>query len=164
MTRLQHFMVLGTAVSAFMTFTTAGHAQEAQKELLFYPAKPWEVASIKPVTDYSGECVIQTEFNNGFLLQMNGSSNWVQQLNLNIRQNAFETGKTYNVSLSVPGQISEIVTGKAHRENILSVPLKGQKSLYKTLRDNGVIDLSIEGNDFRFFLTGFNAAARKFEK
>ena len=164
MTHFKRMLALGFACTA-MIMNTGAHAQDdAAQSPHFYPAKAWEVGSIKAVTDYSGECIIQTEFNNGFLLQINGSSNWVQQMNLNIRQSAFEAGNSYDVAVSVPGQVNEVITGTANRGNIVSVPMKGKKELYKAMRDNGVLDIGIEGNEFRFFLTGFNQAANKFER
>lgn len=163
MKRLNSFLALGTAFIA-LTISSGVIASDTQDELAFHPAKTWEVGSIKPVSDYSGECIIQTEFNNGFLLQINGSSNWVQQLNLNIRQNAFEIDKSYDVTLNIPGRASETIAGTAYRGNIISVPLKGKKELYKSMREHGVLDLGIEGNDFRFYMTGFNAAAHTFER
>lgn len=161
-TSLKRLMLLGAAFTSF-TLPLTAYAEEAA-EPHFYPAKTWEVGSIKPMTDYSGECVIQTEFNNGFLMQMNGSSNWVQQLNLNIRQEAFEIGKEYNVLLDVPGRESVALSGTAHRANIITIPLKGQKEIFKAMRNNAVLDISIEDNKFRFFLTGFTKAANKFER
>ncbi len=163
MTRLNYFLNLGIA---FFAFNTSMHSNtvNAGQGLAFHPTKTWQVSSIKPVSDYAGECIVHNEFNNGFLLQMNGSSNWVQQLNLNIRQNAFEQDAKYDVVLSVPGQPSHTINSHAHRSNIISIPLKGKKELYKNIRERGVLDISIEGNAFRFYMTGFNAAAQNFER
>ncbi|MFK7840284.1 MAG: hypothetical protein AB8B83_08150 [Bdellovibrionales bacterium] len=154
------------AVCGLALFGHSVSAEEPTNSLPhFYPAKAWEIGSIKAVvTDYSGECIVQNEFNNGFLLQINGSSNWVQQLNLNIRQSAFTVGDNYDVSLIVPGIAQETISSIANRANIISVPLKGQKELYKAMRDHGVLDVKVEGNTFRFFLTGFNKVSNQFER
>jgi len=164
MTHFKRILAVGVACTALMMTHSAKAQDELDKSSHFYPAKAWQVGSIKAVSDYSGECIIQTEFNNGFLLQINGSSNWVQQLNLNIRQSAFVVGNHYDVSLRVPGHEEAVINSVAHRDNIISVPMKGQKELFKAIRDNGVLDIAIEGHQFRFFLTRFIEAANKFER
>jgi len=162
MISFSRLLLLSAAFGGF--FLSSPASAEPAKEQHFHPVKGWEVASLKPVSDYSGECVIQAEFNNGFIMRMNGSSNWVQQLNLNIRQDAFEIDKQYPVTLNVPGSEKAVISASANRGNIISVPLKGEKELFKAMRDNAVLDIAIEGNEFRFFLTGFSGAANQFER
>ncbi len=142
-------------------FSIASFAQDVP--VSFYPKSPWEIGELEVVSDFSGECAIQTEFNNGFILQMNGSSDWVQLLSLNIRQNAFTANEKYNVSLTVPGIKTEIIESTAFKSNVISIPVKGHKDLYKAIRDSGVLDISIEDNSFRFILTGFTGASKNFE-
>ena len=152
--------VLGSAVGF------SAYAQEGAggPELYFYPVKKWETGVAK-TPDFGGrECTIQNEFNNGFIIQMNGSSNWVQQLNINFRQDAFEAGQSYDVTLNVPGQTSKTLPGIANTGNILSLNLKGHKQIFKAMRENAVLDFSVDSNNFRFYLTGFSGAAREFER
>ena len=162
MPSFKQFTLLGTACAALLA-TPMAHAQDPQRPQ-FYPAGKWEVRSLGDVSDYAGECIIQSEFNNGFIVQFNGSSNWVQLLNVNIRQAAFEPGQNYDVTVGVPGHSSEVISGSSERSNIISLPMKGKKDLYKLLRENAVLDLDVEGNPFRFYLTGFAKAAKSFEK
>jgi len=162
MTRFTHLLLLGSAACGLMVSHSA--YADIDEGNHFRPARSWDVNANKPVSDYGGECTIETEFNNGFILKFEGSSNWVQQLDLDIRQDAFSAGEAYDVRLNIPGRASDTISAKADKGSVISVPLKGKKELYKAMRDNAVFDMSIEGNEFRFFLTGFNAAANKFER
>jgi len=153
--KLLLFVCFGVSVTALPSY--------ANSDLRFVPAKPWDVSEITPVDDFSGECSIQSEFNNGFIMQLNGASNWVQLLNLNIRQNAFEINKEYQVKLEVPGTARRIIDSVAYKPNVISVPLKGQKELYKAIRDVGLVEVSIEGNVFQFKMDDFANAAKSFE-
>ena len=157
-----HKVIFSSIVCAALLASCNLHAAEIKRPQ-FFPKSTWSVHALKTVSDYGGECVIETEFNNGFILQLNGSSNWVQQLNLNIRQGAFRSGQDYTVKLGVPGSVSNTIASNSPRENIISVPIKGNKNLYKSMRENAVLDFDVEDNRFRFFLTGFSQAAKKFE-
>lgn len=163
MASFKQLITLGTACASLLMASGASAQQDPQRPH-FYPEKAWDVHSLQTVSDYGGECIIQAEFNNGFILQLNGSSNWVQQLNLNIRQAAFEVGKNYDVGLVVPGSVTDVANGTSNRGNIITVPMKGKKTLYKSMRENAVLDVDIEDNKFRFFLTGFGTAAKRFEE
>lgn len=162
MASFKQLITLGTACASLLM--ASGASAQTPQRPHFYPAKTWDVHSLQTVSDYGGECIIQAEFNNGFILQLNGSSNWVQQLNLNIRQAAFDVGKNYDVGLVVPGSVKEVVNGTSNRGNIISMPMKGKKALYKAMRENAVLDIDIEDNKFRFFLTGFGTATKKFDE
>lgn len=130
----------------------------------FHPSKAWSAGPTAKISEYGGECVLQNEFNNGFILQFKGSSNWVQSLDVNFRQSVFEAGKSYQASLSVPGHTEATLSAKAISGNVLSITLKGHKELFKEARTNAVLDANIEGNNFRFYLTGFTDAAKNFER
>lgn len=151
--------LLVSAVSMVFAFSAYANEPEAQ----FKPIKAWEVGAAN-ASPLAAECVVQNEFNNGFLLQFEGGSNWVQALNINFRQNVFETGKIYDVKVSVPGREAIAVQAKGLKQNILSIPVKTHKELYKAARDSAVVDLDVEGNAFRFYMTGFTTAAMQFEK
>ena len=162
--RIVNTIVQIALVSSGLAALSPASALAQEPEASFRPAKAWHVGPVGKVSDYSGECLLQTEFNNGFILQFKGSSNWVQQLNINFRQNVFEAGRNYEAMLSVPGNAQKTLPASASEKNILSIPLKGHKDLFKEARKNAVLDASIEGNDFRFYLTGFGPAAMNFER
>jgi hypothetical protein len=161
MIRLRHIIVLG-AVCALSTISNRAYAVPGE-DVSFYPAEGWTITASKTINDYGGECVLKATFNNGFVITLNGASNWVQQLDIDISQNAFELGKTYTAKLSVPGVVNDTVQSVSNHASIISIPMKSKKNFYKAMRERAVLDVDIEGNEFRFYLTGFAAAGQNFE-
>ncbi len=135
----------------------ANAAPLKEPEAQFYPAKSWIVGNGATPAD----CVVQSEFNNGFVLRFEGTKDWVQSFSINFRQNIFMAGNTYNVTLSVPGKGSKQFSAGATDMTTLS--LRADKDIYQFARDNSVLDVVIDDNSFRFFLVNFAAAASKFE-
>ena len=134
-------------------------ATPKEPEIYFYPSKSWVVGHADVPTD----CAVQSEFNNGFVLQFDGSKDWIKSFTVNFRQNIFTEGQTYKVRVSVPGKASKAMTATATGPMMLTVPLQGEKELYQAARDSAVIDFAMDDNNFRFFLVNFAPAARKFE-
>ena len=135
----------------------ANAAPLKEPEAQFYPAKSWIVGNGATPAD----CVVQSEFNNGFVLRFEGAKDWVESFSINFRQNIFMAGNTYNVTLSVPGKASKQFSAAATDMTTLS--LHADKDIYQLARDNSVLDVVIDDNSFRFFLVNFAAAAGKFE-
>lgn len=145
---------------------TAFAAHAGEPELYFYPAKAWNITASPVVEAASGgkNCTIGNEFNNGFIMELSGSSAGIENLNINFIQPAFEAGETYDVSLTVPGSISKSVTGQAVQGEILSVNVAGQADLYSALRTAGVLDVRLTDNVFRFYMTGFADSMKRFDE
>ncbi len=153
------------AVGLAGVFATMPSVRAAQPELYFYPSGAWAVGlSELPGTKSNVQnCAIRSEFNNGFVMQIDGSDQWVETLNINFRQKAFEKGKTYKVRASLPGGPKQDLTGFALGDNLISLSLSSHKEFYKSMRDASALDLTIEGNEFRFYMLGFQNAAKDFE-
>lgn len=165
-TGFRYSLLKAAAVAALAVSTTGGGALAAEPEISFYPVQAWTSGSTPGVTAAGGaaQCFVQSEFNNHYIVRFDGSGNWVESLNIDFRQNVFETGKSYDVSLSVPGVENKTLSAEAARQSALSIRLKGQKDFYKALSQSPVLDIKIEENHFRFYLTGFAAAAKNFER
>jgi len=129
-----------------------------ESEVYFYPAAGWSVAKKDKL------CTISSRFNNGFLMNFYGGNKWIQGLDINFRQNVFEAGKTYNISLNLPGIKNTKLSAKSSSADTLSINLRTQKDLYQKLRHSAVMDLALESNEFRFYLTGFSKPAEQFER
>jgi len=131
-------------------------AAKKAPELAFYPAKDWTVSE-------GASCTVANEFNNGFIIQLDGTGNGVQVMTVNLRQDALDTSKKYRTNLSVPGYSRVAASSNAQNAQILTLNLKGQDRLYREMRDAGVFDLKIDDNEFRFYTAGFSAIAKDFE-
>lgn len=169
MTRFQrNASFFAPAIGLFTLFsaTSALSADVKEPEVHFYPAKTWNVSSA-PV-DVAGatvqRCTITNEFNNGFIVQLTGSHRWVEALQIDFRQDAFDPGQTYDVALTVPGINNKTLSGQAASPSQMVIGLKGQKDFYQTIRDSSVFDLKIDDNEFRFYMVGFDQKAQGFER
>ncbi len=134
-------------------------------ELYFYPAQGWKVAPVPIDLVSSGgkNCVISNEFNNGFQVEIGGSSHQIDTLTINFIQPAFEQGLTYDVSMSVPGKVQKDLRANAPRPELLAITMSSEKDLYENLSTANVFDITIEQNEFRFYLTGFADAIKRFK-
>lgn len=164
-TRLTLKHGLQASTLAILMFSSQAFAEPA-KEYTFQPAAAWDVdAQTQVIADANVQsCSVSTEFNNGFIVKFDGSHKWVQSLQIDLRQAALDRGKSYDVNLNVPGQADVSAKGIADSANVLNINLNGQKKLYNAIRDNAVLDLGIEGNQFRFFMVGFGTASKDFER
>lgn len=162
------FSLLVAAASAALLTLPSSHARAAEEpKNQFHPIHAWEVLPQKGATSVNtgaGLCSIQNEFNNHFIVRFDGANNWVESLNIDFRQDIFEIGKAYDVSLSAPGIKNKVLKGKASQEGALSIRMKGEKELYQAISQSSVLDLKIEDNYFRFYLVGFSAAAKNLER
>lgn len=129
----------------------------AEPGVYFYPAQKWNVAQNNKT------CSISSQFNNGFIMNFTGGEKWVQGLDINFRQSIFEPGKNYDVTLSVPGVTTQTFKASVRSADTLGVSLRKDKDFYQALRKAAVMDLTLEDNSFRFYLTGFSQSAGQFE-
>lgn len=155
--------VLGCVL--FMNISSVSAASN-EPGIHFYPVKQWNtVSSPESVAGATvHRCKIANEFNNGFVLQLNGSHKWVESLQIDFRQDAFTSNKNYDVGLNVPGLKHANLSAKAVTSRLLSIPLSGEKDTYQAMRDSSVFDLAIDGNTFRFYMVGFADNATDFER
>lgn len=151
-------MLLATTILSAAALQ-ANAAAPKEPEIHFYPAKSWIVGNGATPAD----CVVQSEFNNGFVLQFDGTKDWVKTLTINFRQNIFMAGNSYSVTLNIPGKLSKQVAASAASMTTLSIPLQDHKDIYNSARGSSVLDVKIDDNDFRFFLVNFATAANQFE-
>lgn len=163
--RFKATLALSVGIVALMA---ADAAMAKEPELAFHPAKAWAVGTAPESGEVSTGgtqiCSVQTEFNNGFIMKLGGSEKWVETLVMDFRQDSFAPGDTYKVNLTVPGKANKTLSAQASKANVLVVNLKGQKELYHAMRDSSVLDMKLQENNFRFYLTGFTPVAKNFER
>lgn len=129
----------------------------------FYPAAGWDVSTM-PSDDAGKNCLLIAEYNNGFFVQFQGKDGALELISFDLRQPAFETGQSVPVTLTIPGKTSIQITGSAFNEEVLILDMSGQDALLETLRSASAMDIDIDGNAFRFFLTGFANAVPGFDR
>jgi len=155
-------LVFGMA-TALLTLAT-GPAQAVEPALAFHPSKSWSVGPTPFTQAATGRqsCTISNEFNNGFIINITGTDRGIGSLSVDFRQSAFQTGQSQNVTLSVPGIINRSVPGVASRPELLVMDMKDSGDVFDAMKLAGVVDMNVQGSDFRFFLNGFETAADRF--
>jgi len=148
----------GLFASTMLTCFVGGFLQTAQAEepeQSFFPKNKWVVEQVSSST--SPTCTISNQLNNGYIVQLAGTSNGFTNLNLDLRQDVFQDGLNYEVKYSIPGKLDTVIPTKAFRENLLVSDLRQEKTFADSLPVSSVVDVSIRGNEFRIYLTGLAA-------
>ncbi len=160
---LSHSILMACLATAALTGVRVAHAKDPS--LYFYPASKWNVSSLQ-TTDSKGAplCSIYSEFNNGYVVEFTGNAESFASINIDFRQDTFETNKIYAVKLSVPGVDEANVASKAYQGNAIALDLREEKAFSKSLINASVLDLEIEGNAFRFYMTGLSAALKDYRQ
>jgi hypothetical protein len=153
----QYFLALALTSAAFFSPALA-QAADIAPELSFHSTKEW-------VMQQEGKnCSLQTTFNNGFILRFDGGPSWVDTLAVDFVQDIFTLDKSYEVKLDVPGVQTLKTKSTATTPRMLDISLRSHKDFFNALGKSSVLDLQIEKNNFRFYMTGFSKPVAAFEK
>ncbi len=148
-----------TLLLSATALSSVAYAAPTEPEISFHPAKPWHVAS----SGADGVCGMTSEFNNGYVMRFMGANKAPRSIDINFQQDAFVAGKGYESTLTVPGNAPVRAFARAATNGTLSVNISGQKDFFKALSTASVLDLDVEGNNFRFYMTGLTNAAQSFQ-
>jgi hypothetical protein len=129
----------------------------------FNPIAAWDVSKMSASGAGEQRCLMMTEYNNGFFLQIQGKSGKVEALSIDFRQKAFEIGQRLSVELALPGQNPARLQARAFKPEALVVNFNNQDALFNAMRSANAFDVKIGENTFRFFLTGFANALSAFD-
>lgn len=158
-----HFSAFAMIACALFPSANALAATDVEPEFYFYPSKPWSSGKLTQAGDEGGICALQSHFNNGYVLQFDGSSRWVESLSINFRQNIFEASKTYPLTVSIPGGGESQLQAVAVSPSVLKASMSQQDNLFEALQASSTMDIGVQENNFRFYLTGMADAAKSFE-
>lgn len=152
-------LLAAVLLSSVYGFTGSAHAAEqVEPQLAFHSSQGWKL------DQNNQSCTLQTTFNNGFIARFNGGSTGMETLNIDFVQKAFETNKAYDITLGVPGKESLKTKSTALNANALDISLRNRKDFFQSLSQASVMDLYIDKNSFRFYLTGFAKPAQDFQE
>lgn len=144
----------------FLSSTSIANA--AEPELYFYPKNKWTVSE-RTTTEDKPVCSVSNQLNNGYVLEMTGTADGINNINLDFRQSAFQKNLKYEVQYSIPGISRAIVASKATKDSLIESDLSGKEEFAKGLASAGVLDVQIRDNNFRVYLTGLKASMPKFD-
>ncbi len=126
-------------------------------ELYFYPTQRWSIAA-QGGDESAPICALSNSFNNGFAIKISGDRDGFDTLDLDFRQSTFEAGRKYEIVYSVPGASREVFQATAAKGSVLSSSISSKGDFAAALQDAATLDLSIQSNQFRLYLTGFAKA------
>lgn len=156
--------LLATSVLAVCLATTslfAISAIAADPELYFYPKEKWTVERIE-----TGEalqtCALSNQLNNGYIIQLAGTSKGFTNLNIDFRQDSFTKNQKYEVKYSVPGIIEKTIPTKAFKQNLLVSDLRNDAAFAEALRTTSVLDVQIRDTQFRIYMTGLESTLNEY--
>lgn len=133
-------------------------------ELYFYPKDKWVVERIsnESAQDTLQTCALSNQLNNGYIIQLAGTSKGFTNLNIDFRQNSFKENQNYEVKYSVPGIIEKVIPTKAFKQNLLVSDLRHEAEFAKALNTTSVLDVQIRDTQFRMYMTGLEATLEEY--
>ncbi|MGQ0527872.1 MAG: hypothetical protein ACT4OY_07610 [Alphaproteobacteria bacterium] len=130
----------------------------------FSPVKTWISETMQTPGSPARFCTVRNEYNNGFVLQFASSANGLELLAVNFRQDVFEAGRSYDVTLTPASGSAANFKALAGKADQLKIALGGHRDFYNALKKAQAFDLKIEGNVFRFELGGFTEATHNLDQ
>jgi len=147
------------------TALTANVASAKDSDVYFYPKGKWNIERAGKHTEGAPIiCAVSNKFNNGYVVQIVGSSEGVLNLNIDFRQDSFQSNTSYDVTYSVPGITKRVIPAKAFKKNLLVSDLRGEDDFATALQKASVLDVEIKGVEFRMYMTGLVGAMDEYAK
>ena len=152
--------VFAIFLSGSMLAATPAHS--SNPELYFYPKAKWIVEQSSAGSPDVKTCSIKNKLNNGYVIEISGSSNGFETISLDLRQSVFQENFKYEVQYNLPGVSRAIVTSKANSSHQIASTISGHDEFSKQLSSSGTLDIQIRDNNFRVYLTGLKASLPAF--
>lgn len=162
---MKRFLLSALTLTALSVSSTA-LASARDPSYAFHPAGGWNTGHMDISIDghLQQNCFISAEFNNGFFIQISGSADWVDAIDIDFQQEIFEEGSAHTLYLSVPGLNDQAVQATAVSPSTLNVDISGAKNFYRDMRNSSVLDFKLDTNFFRFYMVGLSNQSKDFEK
>lgn len=145
------------AMGAALSLPLSASAQSREPELSFYPAKGWAAGK------EGGACSIASSYNNGFDMRFGGAEGRLKSVDIDFHQDIFKQGKSYDSTLAVAGGDAQKIKAVNVAPGVLSFDVSNREALDKALGSASALDVSVEKNSFRFYLSGLEKAYPLFE-
>ncbi len=163
---MAHKLLATSLITACLTTTSliSINAMANDNDLYFYPKDRWVVERISNGDERERlhTCALSNQLNNGYIVQLAGTSNGFTNLNIDFRQNSFNENQKYEVKYSVPGIIEKVIPTKAFKQNLLVSDLRQNAEFAKALNTTSVLDVQIRDNKFRMYMTGLEATLEEY--
>ena len=163
---MAHKLLASSLITACLTTTSliSLNVMANDPEIYFYPKDRWVVERINNGNeqDTLQSCALSNQLNNGYIVQLAGTSNGFTNLNIDFRQNSFTENQKYEVKYSVPGIIEKVIPTKAFKQNLLVSDLRHDAEFAAALQTTSVLDVQIRDTQFRMYMTGLAATLEEY--
>lgn len=126
----------------------------------FHPQYAWTVSD-----GANGQCVLSTQFNNGFTIQVVQpvAAQTPSTFNIDFAQDVFEINQSYDVNLSIPGQAAYDLKARSSNGRALAASLAQAQDMMTALQTANAFDLAVDDNKFRFLANGLADGVERFQ-
>lgn len=160
--RIFYRFLLGTAL---LSLCGAGNAGAST---MLEPTGQWLVNSaveqgMTPAGAAQTPCIMANQYNNGFILRVAGGGGKILSVSIDFRQDAFQKGAAYPVTVSVDGHAPQSLQASAFTPNILVIGIAGGDSLYEQLQSGKALTVSLAGQTMSFSLAQSSDGLRRLE-
>lgn len=134
----------------------------------FNIVEPWQVqktplSQAAKFNDIRLPCVMTAGFDNGFTLRVSGGGGKVMAMAIDFSQEIFRQGRKYNTLITTDdGQYN--VDSTAFSESILLFKIKDSSGFYKSIERSAPLIVDVEGNTFRFLISGIEEGMSRLEE
>lgn len=141
-------------------------ATPAHANTVFVPTSGWLVGPSTLVSDAEGglPCVMMNQFSNGFVMRVSGGDQVVMGFALDVRQNAFTAGKSYDLGIAFDSGFRKVFKAEAYDTATIMAVTQDAPELYNALRDAREMIIGIEGKTLRFVMLGARDGLTRMEE
>lgn len=149
---MSRFSPVFACIAFLLIYTPSSHATPS---LSFMPAKPWHVSG-------GSMCTASTEYDNGFTVQFTGKNDAVTSLTLDVRQDVFNFDESYTAQIAPENSSGMLVNTNIVSPQKIRLNIVNGSSLYQKLQVSEFVDVMVDKNAFRFYLSELNAPGTGF--
>ncbi len=140
------------------------HAMAQSKAApVFMPSRAWDVSAtelvnIRGLAGTKMPCVMSNEFDNGFVMRLSGGGQKMLAMAIDFRQEVFAKGHQYNGMVALGDSYIKQAQATAFTSSTLIFNLRSMADFYAQIAQQKSMDISVDGNDFRFSLEGIGSS------
>ena len=140
-------------------------ALPARANTVFVPTSGWLVGPATLADDDEGQlpCVMMNQFNNGFVMRISGGGEQIMGFALDVRQNFFTAGETYELGIAIEPGFRKIFKAQAYDSATIMAATQDAPEFYKALLNAREMALGVQGKTVKFVMLGTRDGLERME-
>ena len=118
----------------------------------------------KSSTNNDSSCSIQAEFENGFVFKLIYGEDAYNSMQINFRQDVFQTGMNYPVQIGIGSRFQASMVGSAVNSNVLEFILNNSMDFARAIESSNVMTVIVGEASLDFSLKGYGEGRAYLEK